>query len=203
MQRAWPWRKLYFSSCRDPLEQYLSLYRYGCDGHGAFRKHQERTGSALLETYDGSQAGFEAWVIAVTGPDRLEYFPRTSALAYTPHLGLMGTRFLRLNLRRPTARLTRARDARAIARGWSWGGIPRHVIRQEHLSEDLEGLIRGGLGRHLADPASALDDLSLRPPENVSEHRDGVSVEALSEPVLAQVRALEWFHYTYLGYSAP
>ena len=52
--------KYYFITCRDPLDQYLSLYSYGCTGLGTLRRRLEREDKA--DWYDGSPAGFSAWL---------------------------------------------------------------------------------------------------------------------------------------------
>lgn len=196
------WRKLYFASARSPADQYVSLYTFGCEGKGIFRNNLDRTGAPIVEAYDATQAGFERWIDAVTGPGRQALLPPSLLPYHSPYLGIMGVRFLRLCLPRARRRMPRFSNARGIAAAYSRSGLPGAVIRQEHLNAELAALVRGPLARHLKDPEAALAELDRPERINSSDRSQPVSVEALPEELRARIASVEWFHRDVLGYPA-
>ncbi|MSU89569.1 hypothetical protein GE300_08060 [Rhodobacteraceae bacterium 2CG4] len=196
------WRKYYFASARDPFDQYLSLYTFGCEGKGVFRNHLDRIGAPLTGSYDGTQAGFEHWLDVLCGDGRLTVLPPSMAGLHSPHLGIMGLRFLRLTLPRARSRLPRFRSARAIAGAYRRGGLPRAVLRQETLNADLAVLVDGPLRRHLRFPDAALAELDAPERLNASDRSGAICWSRVSPDLRARVAALEWFHRDVLGYPA-
>jgi len=197
------WRKFYFASARDPFDQYLSLYTFGCEGRGVFRNHLNQVGAPIVESYDGTQEGFERWLDGVCGPDRADFIPPSMAAHYSPYLGIMGLRFLRLTLPRARSRLARFRNARAIAAAYRRGGLPRVVIRQETLNADLAKLVDGPLRKHLKDPGAAQAELGGAERLNTSDRSPAICWDRVPPELRGRVAALEWFHRDVLGYSAP
>ncbi|NNU78916.1 hypothetical protein HMH01_00560 [Halovulum dunhuangense] len=201
---AFRWRKFYFASARDPFDSYASLWSYGCDGGGVVRGHLARTGSELLSAYDRRPDGFIRWLDAMLGEDRARYLPPSALGYHSPHLGLMGVRFLRQTLPGARRRLPGASGAGDIGRAYARFGLPRAVIRQESLAADLSALIAGPLRRHMRDPQAALAELAAAPPAiNASDRTVPLSPAMLPDALCARLEALEWFHYDMLGYPRP
>jgi hypothetical protein len=53
-------KKLRFISVRDPLEQYISLYSFGCGGKGALSHRMKKKGRGGL--YEGTSGSFRKWL---------------------------------------------------------------------------------------------------------------------------------------------
>ncbi len=163
------WRKLYFITTRDPFDLYASLYAFGCAGKGGFRKWLRQASHPVLAAYDGTPEGFEAWLDAMTGPDRRELMPPQIRRLWTPHLGLMGLRHARLALpRRAWPKLAAAAGRAEVEQLYRRTALPRAALRLEHLHADTEALIDGPLGRHLSDPPAARAELAEAAPINAT-----------------------------------
>ncbi|QHQ36258.1 hypothetical protein [Algicella marina] len=192
--------KFHFSSCRDPLDQYASLYRFGCEGKGAFFAHQRMHGTKLLETY-GELGGFEAWLEMILDGPIDSYLSRRAAAMFLPGLGLMSNRFMLLNLRGFANPLLRPRSDVGLRRALRTRYIPDAVVKTETLNADLLALVEGPLLPHLRKPAQArklLADGARR--VNTTAGETGRS--GISGALLARLEAAEWPHYEILGYPS-
>ena len=194
--------KYHFTSCRNPLDQYRSLYTFGCDGKGGFFARQKNHQSDLLPTYDGTREGFHRWLRVLLSDDRWEYLPPPMRVIFNPSLGLMTSRFLRLNLLQPKFLLCQVRGHAALDLLWRTRRLPMDVVRQEHLREDLSKLVVGPLAPYLEDVAVARDDLFTRARENTSSSSKIDLTTDLPSDLETRLRDLEWFHYEILGYAA-
>ncbi len=66
MEKEFDTSKFHFISVRDPLDQYVSLYSYGCETKGKiFRRLNDREQGDL---YDGTWDGFCRWLDFVLRP---------------------------------------------------------------------------------------------------------------------------------------
>lgn len=195
---AYRQRKFYFASVRDPLDSYGSLYRYGCAGKGRLRARLAEVAPHLIETYDGTQAGFEAWLTTVLSPGTP---PRQlgipSGLARW-ECGLIGTRHLALTMPFPVRHMTWG-DRQKTYRRWS---LPRALVRQESLRQDLADLITGPLRSHFAAPEDvARRVLRNARPLNRTRKLGAEYAGALPDQLRDQLRRREWLHYDVLGYG--
>ena len=202
VRRYWRGNRYYFSSCREPLDQYRSLYAYGCDGKGGFFARQQRQRSDLLPTYDGTREGFHRWLRIVLSKDRKPYMTPSMQAIYNPSIGLTTSRFLKLNLLKPKFLLGKVRSKAALGLLWRTRRLSTDVVRQERLREDLSRIVAGPLASSLKDPAAALDDLSNRARENTSSALDDDLTKDLPPDLRRGLDELEWFHYRHLGYAA-
>lgn len=92
--------KFYFISCRDPLDQLLSLYFFGCAGSGHLRTRLVAAGRT--DFYDGSAPGFDAFLRFVLDPGNAEVFGEDyAASGIAPIAGLMTFRFVALAIPAP------------------------------------------------------------------------------------------------------
>ncbi|TRW99247.1 hypothetical protein FNJ84_00770 [Paracoccus sp. M683] len=126
-------------SVRDPLRQYLSLYRYGLDGRGGLWHRLNRLKVAGL--YTDSQAGFQRFLSLMLDADLAESlaedFPQT---ARKFDIGFLTHRHLMLALHKPLATL-RSIDRDDLASAYRKRRIWTDRLRQEHLTDDLRALV--------------------------------------------------------------
>ena len=203
-RRVKRWRRggvFHFTSARDPLDQYRSLYVFGCEGKGALMAHQIAEGTELAATYDGDRQGFHAWLELLLSDQRREFFTPPMRALYTPALGFMSTRFLRLNLMQGMTLLPLARTPGAVEALWALRALPRAVVHQERLRADMADLVRGPLAPFMRDVGTALADLADSDRENVTSDAARDLASDLPDALARRLRDLEWFHYRHLGYS--
>jgi len=191
----------YFTSCREPLDQYRSLYVAGCEGKGAIRKFNDRNSTALVDTYDGTPDGFCRWLGFLTGPDRTQYLVPKVQRAFSAELGLMGCRFLALNLDGKPPELMQDRPRVDLEAAWRDFRLPHTILRQENLRAEFAEVIAGPLRPYMRKPARALRVLDTRQPANAAKTRSSDMLDAVPPDLRDRVRQLEWFHYDHLGYG--
>jgi hypothetical protein len=134
--------KFYFISVRDPYEQYLSLYSFGCsEGRGGkvCRRFSKR---GLGHLYDGTAEGFSAWLRIVLDPNRAGHLPGYRKLRQIPRLmGFQSYRALQLAMRNAEESLARCQDKNDIRVSFRSNNIVQHIIRTETLRADLVELL--------------------------------------------------------------
>ncbi|WP_207102498.1 hypothetical protein [Paracoccus shandongensis] len=157
-------------SVRDPLAQYLSLYRYGLDGRGGLHHRLVQLGCG--EIYRPTQDGFEEFVQILLDP---EYSGALHddfvAPAKTLGIGFMTFRHLLLALRWPLATLADTPPDALLGR-YRKRRIWTDVLWQETLSDDLRKLV----ARYpdLFDPEKAEDFLVRNDKINIAETAGGL-----------------------------
>ena len=62
--------KFYFISVRDPLDQYLSLYSFGCQTDGQLYQRLQKKG--YDDFYDGTWSGFRSWLEFILEPEHAQ-----------------------------------------------------------------------------------------------------------------------------------
>ena len=204
-RRVKRWRRggiFHFTSARDPLDQYRSLYVFGCEGKGALMAHQIAENTELAATYTGDRHGFHAWLDLLLSDRRRAFFTPPMRALYSPALGFMSTRFLRLNLMQGMTLLPLARSRVAVELLWATRRLPGAVVHQERLRDDMAALVRGPLAPFLRDVEAAVADLEGSARENVTSDAARDLADNLPDPLVRRLHALEWFHYRHLGYTA-
>jgi hypothetical protein len=194
--------KVHILSVRDPLSQYLSLFRYGCDKKGSLYKKLQRKGRADL--YVPTQDGFENWLKVVLDPENRSLLGwRYSFSGCANLMGFMSFRTLSLNLPSPTFKLRRARTREGVLDLLSSQGMATHIIHNESLEQDLFELFRLHENklrlRHSVEAIRVL--IAGKPKTNVSESASSIRKEALSADVVALIRQREWLLYEHFGYA--
>jgi hypothetical protein len=193
--------KVYTLSVRDPVSQYLSLFRYGCDKKGSLYKKLLRKGRADL--YVPTQDGFENWLkVVLTAENSSLLGWRYSFSGCARLMGFMSFRTLSLNLPSPTFKLRRAKTREDISSLLSAHGMASHVIHNETLEQDLLALFQQYDDklklRHSADAIREM--VTGKPKTNVSESAADIRKDALSTEILALLKQREWLLYEHFGY---
>lgn len=187
-----------FISVRDPLEQYISLYRYGCDGKGGFFKRQKANGLAE-QLYGRGPEGFPDWVDFVTEPKNAQKLDPRYAKTAPSVFGFMTFRYLFLALPDPL-RATRELSSRTELRDvYAVKSCVSGHVRTEFLSEDLAALCNAELRPFLKNPKKAEAFLRRDDRSNTSK---AARITSVDPAIVKKIRAREWFLYETLGYSA-
>ena len=200
--RLHPRRKLFFTSVRDPLETYLSVYNYGADGRGGARRDFAawfRPGEAELgRIYDGTAAGFTRWLEMTLQPNFPFYTRKWKKLC-----GWLTWRFLQTTMfdpwhSAPPDPRTRV-GVRLMYHRYKLHGP---IIRAETLEDDLARLVRGRLAPWIKDVGAALAELENGPRrENQSNRRDKRWRLEIPAHLRRKLAEREWFFAAELGYS--
>lgn len=167
--------KFHFTTVREPLDLYLSLFNYGLDGGGFIWHALGMRG--LSHFYDDGFDGFEPWLRFLFSDDFAPIFKD-----YTPHsteMGLCTWRFFRL------AKLNFNRKKIMID----------HVLRFETLNAELKALTRGPLSQTVRNVDEACAWIDGRSQINPSTRRDQDHDVVLSHDTVALLRAKEAYLY--------
>lgn len=163
--------KFHFTTVREPLDLYLSLFNYGLDGAGRIWYALNRRDKSHF--YDNGLEGFEPWLRFLFSDEFKPFFG-----AYEPYaddMGLCTWRFLSL------ARLNFNRKSNMLD----------HVLRFEALNDGLKELSRGPLARTLRDVDDACAWIDGRSQINRSTRRDLREDVTLSHETLSLLRRKE------------
>ncbi len=190
--------KLYVISCRDPIEQYKSLYAFGCKGLGAFRFRLDRVGRGHL--YDETVEGFSGWLNLIVTPEKTDRsLPRFEAHPLLKDLGVQTRRFLRLALpayRKLIGTAKTKDDVKALLKSH---GLMDVVLHQETLTADLAKLVSGPHW-HLFHNRSKVDEYLNRSPKlNQTDYRS-MDLTRVPTEILRVVQEREWLFFEVLGY---
>jgi hypothetical protein len=195
--------KIYVISCRHPLDQYTSLYKYGASGLGAVRGAFEKNGMGGLYDYKG--AGFPEWLSIVLDPVKSRNFlSRKNRLKdYHPSVEFFGPqtlRFLTLDFPRPIKILDSIHSKEDVISSYKKYSAHDVLLRTETLTADLISLLHGPHASLFADVKAAEEYLLSQPAKNVSgdehSHTGGPPAD-----ILQTLQEREWFFFEILGYK--
>ena len=173
--------KFHFTTVRDPLDLYLSLFNYGLDGYGHLWEALRRRD--MLHFYADGLNGFEGWLQFALSDALGSIFDDYAPFA--SEMGLCSWRFLRL------AKLRFNRDRIMID----------HVLKFENLNEELKELTRGPLARTVRDVDEACAWIDGKSQINTSTRRDQSQDVVIGHDTLKLLRTRE--AYLYDTYYAP
>lgn len=167
--------KFHFTTVREPLDLYLSLFNYGLDG-GGFVWHALNT-RGLSHYYDNGFEGFEPWLQFLLSDEFGPVFRKFAPYAHD--MGLCTWRFFRL------AKLNFNREKVVI----------NHVLRFENLNDELKTLTQGPLSRTVRDVGEACAWIDGRSQINRSTRRDRSQDVTLRHETVAMLRVKEAYLY--------
>jgi hypothetical protein len=189
--------KLRFISVRDPLDQYVSLYSFGCDEKGALFHRMEKRGQRGL--YKGASASFPRWLAFVLDPLNAKTVNRSYASTGSGRIseliGFQSFRFLSLAL--PDAeRVFGSWETREdIIEAYRALNPPLVLVRHSNFVNDLKNLVRNELRGAIADPEAALRFLDEAPVLNASDRIDKGKKLDIDQPLRELLRQREWLYY--------
>lgn len=187
-----------FMSLRDPVDHYVSLYRFGCSGKGGMFKRQRAAGRAE-HLYGRGPDGFADWVDFMTDPSNASMIDPRYARASPQMYGLMTFRYLYLaipGLLKLGRGLASREDLRRLFAAHSCVST---YVRKENLNADLLALSRSHLRPFIKNVTQCEE--FLRDPERVNV-TEAPPISTVAPDVIARIRKREWFVYETFGYDA-
>jgi len=160
--------KMYFISVRDPLDQYLSLYSFGCKGMGQLFDLMSAKG--LVDFYDYSWGGFERWLEYVLDPEH-EVLNEKGYMSAASWIGFQSYRVMRLSVPNYPVESMNRSSKNDLRRMYEQTNVVSFVIRYETLQDDLCELFATRLDYCMRVP-EALEFIRNSPPINPSERID-------------------------------
>lgn len=196
-------RKFYFISVRNPLDSYLSLYSFGCQGKGKVYNHFDKKG--LDHLYDSTLDGFSEWLRHVIKPKNAislgDGYHRVANGRIAKLMGFQSFRFLRLAIPDPETLLDDVRTPEDIRAVYEKHKLPNFTVRHETFVDDLCTLVSGPLAHAFPDQAETLDYIRHTEPVNASERVDALEKFEIPPGLKARLAGREWLAAEVLGYG--
>lgn len=182
---------IYFTSVRQPVMLYSSLYRFGLDKQGGIYKNLARANQ--LAVYASFHSFCELLLEPKNGP-LLHPFYRPEIAS---EIGLASFRYLLLNLHSPLPKLDLCTQMKRPVSELMQDSIVSYVLKNESLNADLLRLSVELLPEHF-DPRKAREFLdratrnnqSSTPPESISTDSQALNsaIEARESLIMAHYR---------------
>jgi hypothetical protein len=187
-----------FVSVREPTAQYVSLYRYGCDGKGGL--HDKLRAAGVAERfYRGDVASFEAWAAFVLDPANAKALDGRYAAMSPALYGFMTFRYLILAMPAPIKLLKDIHDKETVRVTLAEHSFVGSHVKTESLKDDMVTLCDGGLKPYLKNRPAALEWLHRDRMKNKSK-TPAFSLKDVGTGTLHRIREREWLLYEALGY---
>ncbi len=187
----------YFISARDPLAQYISLYRYGLDGRGGLFHQLLQSGHGELYQPDSIHA-FEKWLAWMLDPKTAHLLSDKYQKAQPGLYGFQTFRFLNLSFQHPGRALRQSHDKRSLYAAYQAEKVHSWLVRTEHMNADLEHLAVSILGEYFKPPARIRRFLQNSGKKNVSKAGAHMDWKKISPDLRAHIKAREWFLYNHV-----
>ena len=194
--------KFHFISLRNPLDQYISLYSFGCDKNGLFRQRLNKLGHGNL--YSGTWNGFRSWLAFVLHPAnaRLLNEEYASMGSISDIIGYQSYRVLGLALRHRRKALTACKTRDDVIAAYRTESIVDHIVRAESLRTDLADLLCTKLKDSILDLDAALKHIQTESSRNRSLRIDRFLRDPkLGNRLTALLHEREWPFYELFGYE--
>lgn len=198
---------LYVLSVRSPVDQYLSLYRYGLDGKGSFYNHLKRKGMGRL--YEPNVDSFVSWLEFVLSKDAAPMLKEGYANFDNLHgfLGFFSYRLLRLSLLSFKNQMREVYSKEELVEKVREKLIVHFLIRNESLEDDFLKFIEIASSSVRRNPIRLKKSLNemrsevySKPSVNKSfSHFDGMDGIASNKDVIRIIEEKEWV-YQLFGY---
>jgi hypothetical protein len=195
-----PRGRLHLISVRDPVEQYLSLFSYGCDRKGDI--HNRLLAHGWGDLYRRDQESFERWLDRVLDPANAWLLAREYRLSgCARHVGLMSYRVARLAIPGSVVRLRAVRAPGDIVSVYRRHSVVDAVVHTETLAADLDSFVSATAGqlpwKPSAEQARAALGTSARvnASRRVDDHGISVSSSAREAIRAREVLLVEEFGY--------
>ncbi len=183
----------YFTTVRNPLAQYISLFQYGLQGRGGMVERFRDAGMA--DIYQPSAAAFEQWLGFMIAPENAAFFG-TRYRNTLPHmLGLQSYRFLALSFIKPGPTLRRAKTKDDLRRIYTAKKLHSHVIKTESLNQGLENLLDCKVGTFFNPREQVMSYLQNAKRAKKSATVAGFQLGKISPDLINEMKRREWFLY--------
>ena len=195
--------KFYFISVRNPLDQYISLYSFGCDARGQLAQRLRKYSKDDL--YDRTWRGFESWLDFVLDPENalvLEPgYNRLASARVSEILGFQSYRVLALSLPGAKKLLMGCESTTALDAVYEQHKLPEWTIKTESLRSDLKKLVLLKLPDRFRDLHKAASFIETEKPINASKRVDGFDTgQKLNKALQRRLEEREWFLHKHFNY---
>lgn len=192
--------KVHVISVRNPVSQYVSLFRFGCDHRGAIYRRLKKKG--LADLYQPTPEHLQRWLSLILDPANAGLLGegyRWSGIA--PLIGFLSFRVVSLSLPVPLWSLRRLRTREALLARLDKKGLPDYTVRNESLNRDLLSVLLKEQRRlDLAVPAESLEEaLETRPRANQSRQGKQLGAGDLTDELRHRILEREWLLCEYFG----
>ncbi|MEO0343897.1 MAG: hypothetical protein AAF198_10725 [Pseudomonadota bacterium] len=128
-------RTIFFTTVRQPLSLYKSLFNYGCDGSGGLAKRLRRIGKKHL--YKPNNEQFNMWLNFILTDGGFELgFPEFKEFAHL-EIGMMSFRHFLMSVSKPLQRLRKCENFEDVKRIYESEFLHDCILQQENLKADL------------------------------------------------------------------
>ncbi|MEL6563101.1 MAG: hypothetical protein AAFQ59_01550 [Pseudomonadota bacterium] len=125
----------YFTTIRNPLSAYFSLFRYGLDGKGGYFLRMARKGHGHL--YRNDAASYAAWLRVTLQPDHMAHMYGGLSKFMELGFGVLSARHMLFSLEKPKKRIETCQSQSEAVRLFQAGNINHSVVQVEHLNDGL------------------------------------------------------------------
>lgn len=182
--------KSYFISVRDPFEQYLSLFKYGCDGKGGLFQTLKRGGREDL--YRRNSTAFEHWLNFVLSADHAHLLGEGYDAIDNNLIGFQSFRFLILSFQHSLLKMKSVNNYDDLRQLYETQKIHKFVVRNENINHDLRQLISSLPQSIVKESLSIRRYLRQSPKLNISKKLD-IKIESLNKDTIAILKQKERF----------
>ncbi|NOR63531.1 MAG: hypothetical protein GQ535_13680 [Rhodobacteraceae bacterium] len=183
----------YFTTVRNPLAQYISLFQYGLQGRGGMVERFHDAGMA--DYYQPSNAAFERWLGFMLAPENAGFFGVRYGNTLPQMIGLQSYRFLALSFIKPGQTLRGAKTKDDLRRVYAAKKLHSHVIKTESLNQGLENLLDSEVGALFKPREQVGSYLQNAKRAKKSKAVAGFQPDNISPDLINEVKRREWFLY--------
>jgi hypothetical protein len=195
--------KFYFTSVRDPLDQYLSLFSFGCQTEGQLYQRLEKKGYG--EFYDGTWSGFRSWLEFVLEPENALLLGsgygkrRTSKISDL--IGYQSYRVLSLAIPQADKLMADCETRDAMNSVYKSHNLVSFTVRHESFRPDLTDLVNTKLRSSFTNVDEAIRFIEAERPRNSSDRIDRYQERPqLGKKLRQRLEEREWLMYEEFGY---
>jgi hypothetical protein len=178
-----------FITCRHPMQQYLSLFKFGCEGKGALRS---RLRAYAAELYEPTTRGFERWLRVMLDESLAPLLGENYQCVDAGVIGFQTFRFLLLSFADPEKQLSGLRQYADVQLMYNAHRVHQHVMRNEYLNQELAQAVDGFLAPFIKDGPTAKSFLATARKVNATREFD-IDLAAISRSTLALLETKERF----------
>ncbi len=183
----------YFITVREPLAQYISLYKYGLAAHGGLYKRFIRAGMA--QYYQPNLSAFERWLGFIIAPENAGFFGNRYQNTLPSMIGLQSYRFLVMSLVKPGPTLRAVRSKTDLRALYAEKKLQSRVLKTETLTQDLENLLDSEVGAFFRPREQVVSYLHNAKRAKESSVDAGFKPKEICPNLINDLKKREWFLY--------
>lgn len=183
----------YFTSVRNPLAMYASLFQYGLQGRGGLVSRFRAAGLAGI--YQPDTAGFERWLGYILAPENVGLFGAQRRNTLPEMIGLQSYRFLKLSFVNPAALLQSITTKAQLRTVYRQKKLHSLVLKTETLNQGLENLLNSEVGPFFTSRKQVICYLENAKRAKQSKPVAEFQAANISPDLKYELKQREWFLY--------